>query len=56
MLIGSMLPDIIDKPLGGLICKETLGNGRTYAHTLLFLLLPFGLSMFLTSGRPIAKP
>lgn len=35
---GSMLPDIIDKPLGGLILRETLGNGRIYCHTLLFLL------------------
>jgi len=47
VLLGSMLPDIIDKPLGGLICKETLGSGRIYAHTLLFLLLLFGLGMFL---------
>jgi len=36
--LGSMLPDIIDKPLGGLVLKETLGNGRIYSHTLLFLL------------------
>jgi len=47
VLLGSLLPDIIDKPLGGLIFKESLGNGRIYAHTLLFLLLLFGLGMFL---------
>ena len=39
VLLGSMLPDIIDKPLGGFIFKDALGSGRIYAHTLIFLLL-----------------
>jgi membrane-bound metal-dependent hydrolase YbcI (DUF457 family) len=39
LLIGSLLPDIIDKPLGHLIFRHALSNGRVYAHTLLFLLL-----------------
>lgn len=34
-VIGSLLPDIIDKPLGML--NENLSNGRIYSHTLLFL-------------------
>lgn len=37
VLIGSMLPDLIDKPLGGVILS--LGNGRIYSHTLVFLLV-----------------
>lgn len=41
VFLGSMLPDIIDKPLGGLVFRETLGNGRIYCHTLLFLLFLF---------------
>lgn len=41
ILVGSVLPDIIDKPLGGIILKDTIGNGRIYAHTLLFLLSLF---------------
>ena len=45
ILIGSVLPDIIDKPLGGIILKDTIGNGRIYAHTLLFL-----LSLFVIGG------
>ena len=36
--IGSMLPDIIDKPLGDVI-YGTPNMGRIFAHTLLFLLL-----------------
>jgi len=36
VLIGSLLPDIIDKPLGHLLFRETLSNGRIFSHTLLF--------------------
>ena len=39
LLIGSILPDIIDKPIGGLIFSEELGSGRIFAHTLVFLLI-----------------
>ncbi|HWQ18460.1 MAG TPA: metal-dependent hydrolase [Methanotrichaceae archaeon] len=35
--LGSLLPDIIDKPLGYLVFG-TPGMGRTIAHTLLFLI------------------
>lgn len=37
-VIGSVLPDLIDKPLGFLI-TGTVGYGRIYAHTLLFFLV-----------------
>lgn len=43
--LGSMLPDIIDKPLGGLILGDYLGNGRIYCHTFIFLLPLFVLGM-----------
>jgi inner membrane protein len=39
LLVGSLLPDIIDKPLGHIFLRENLSCGRTYAHTLLFLIL-----------------
>ena len=39
LLIGSLLPDIIDKPIGHLFFRNTISNGRTFAHTLLFLFL-----------------
>jgi hypothetical protein len=44
LALGSMLPDIIDKPLG-LIVFGSPNMGRTFAHTLLFLMLLFALSM-----------
>lgn len=39
LLIGSLLPDIIDKLVGQVLFKETFSNGRIFAHTLLFLIL-----------------
>lgn len=37
--IGSMLPDILDKPLGHIFLPEVFGCGRSFAHTLLFFVL-----------------
>lgn len=51
LLVGSMLPDLIDKPLGGLLLGESLGSGRTYGHTLVFLLALFSLSLWLWFRR-----
>lgn len=39
LLIGSLLPDIIDKPVGTFFFRETLSNGRIFCHTLLFFIL-----------------
>jgi hypothetical protein len=39
LLIGSLLPDIIDKPIGLLLFPGVFGGGRLFAHTLLFVLV-----------------
>lgn len=39
LLIGSLLPDVIDKPTGLFFFRETFSNGRIFSHTLLFLFL-----------------
>ena len=39
LLIGSILPDIIDKPIGVYLFWEIFSNGRIFSHTLLFLVL-----------------
>jgi len=39
VLAGSLLPDMIDKPIGALLFVNTFHNSRIYAHTLLFSLL-----------------
>jgi len=45
LAFGSMLPDIIDKPLGLIVFGSPI-MGRTFAHTLLFLLLLAALSFY----------
>lgn len=37
ILVGSLLPDIIDKPVGTILLP--LNNGRVFGHTLLFILI-----------------
>ena len=39
VLIGSLLPDIIDKPVGQVFFEDTFSNGRIISHTLLFLFI-----------------
>jgi len=39
LFIGALLPDIIDKPLGQLILRGSISNGRIFAHTLLFFII-----------------
>ena len=43
----SILPDLVDKPLGYLLYGDILGHGRLYLHTLLFLLLLVCLALVL---------
>jgi len=52
-LVGSMLPDIIDKPMGHYFLAGTFNNGRIFAHTLIFLfiLLSIGLYRLWRGGR-----
>jgi hypothetical protein len=53
LALGSMLPDIIDKPLG-LVAFGSPNMGRTIAHTLLFLLLLATLSFYTRDIRLIS--
>src|SRR4030043_267174 len=39
LLVGSLLPDIIDKPVGQYLFRDTFNNGRIFSHTLLFLIV-----------------
>lgn len=47
VLLGGILPDVIDKPLGTLFAS-TFGSGRLFCHSLLFVLLItlFGLYLY----------
>ncbi|HEY94350.1 MAG TPA: hypothetical protein G4O15_05380 [Dehalococcoidia bacterium] len=46
IIIGSMLPDIIDKPLFLLFSESGFFTGRSHAHTLLFALLLLSGGLF----------
>jgi len=46
LLIGSLLPDIIDKPVGLYFFSETFSNGRIFCHTLLFLILVTAMGFY----------
>jgi len=53
IVIGALLPDFIDKPLGRIILAETIGSGRIFAHTLLFgLLLGLAGYYLYSQGKP----
>lgn len=47
LLMGSMLPDILDKPLGTWLMADFFGNGRIFGHTLLFALVLLGVGVYL---------
>ncbi len=51
LLIGSLLSDIIDKPIGHFIFRETFSNGRIISHTLLFLILITLAGLYLYKSR-----
>lgn len=50
LVLGSMLPDIIDKPLGILIFG-TAEQGRTFSHTLMFLMVLATSAIYLKDVR-----
>jgi hypothetical protein len=39
LLIGSLLPDIIDKPVGHYLFTDVFSTGRIFSHTCLFVIL-----------------
>jgi inner membrane protein len=47
LMVGSLLPDIIDKPVGQFFFRDTFHNGRIFAHTLLFLILVTAIGFYL---------
>jgi inner membrane protein len=51
-ILGSILPDLIDKPLGHFIFSQYFGgNGRLYAHSLLFLILIMAIGLYLYTQK-----
>ena len=51
LLIGSLLPDIVDKPIGQFFFRGSLSSGRVFSHTLLFLILITLAGLYLYRSR-----
>lgn len=47
VVVASLLPDMIDKPIGRLLFRERYDSGRLYAHTLLLNVALFCLVFFM---------
>ncbi len=52
LLLGAMLPDLIDKPLGHILLPGN--NGRIIAHTLLFSVLLLLIGLAWKSALPLS--
>jgi hypothetical protein len=53
-IIGSVLPDLIDKPVGYILFGDTIGSGRIYTHGLLLcaIILLAGLLLWRFRSNP----
>ena len=52
VLLGSILSDLIDKPIGRIFFEDTFQTSRLFAHTLLFVvILVLGMQLFLRGER-----
>lgn len=51
VLVGSILPDIIDKPIGAYLFRSTFHNSRIFAHTLAFSVVLVLLGLYMLYKR-----
>lgn len=51
LVVGALLPDLIDKPLGLIVFASTISNGRMISHTLLFSFTLFLIGLYFYNKR-----
>jgi len=51
LLLGALLPDILDKPIGQVFFRAAFSNGRIFGHTLLFSVLIMAAGFYLYARR-----
>lgn len=51
LVVGALLPDLIDKPLGLIVFASTISNGRMISHTLLFSFTLFLIGLYFYDKR-----
>lgn len=47
LLVGSLLPDILDKPVGGIVFYNTFQSGRIFGHTLCLNIILIVLGIYI---------
>lgn len=55
LLLGAVLPDLIDKPIGSILFTDHFDTGRIYAHTLLFAVMVLAGVMAITRRGTTAR-
>ena len=51
IIVGALLPDIIDKPIGTVLFRNFFSSGRIFCHTLLFLVILSSVAVYLFKRR-----
>ena len=51
VLVGAILPDLIDKPIGEIVLANSVSNGRLFAHTLLFVFILLFIGRYLYNQK-----
>ncbi len=47
LFVGAMIQDVIDKPIGRALFRQTYDNGRIFAHTLLFVIVVTAIGLYM---------
>lgn len=56
VLVGSILPDLIDKPVGSVFFHDTFGTHRLFAHSITFSVVALFVVLAVTKrGSPLRK-
>ncbi len=55
LVVGALLPDLIDKPLGTWLFADSFSSGRIYGHTLLFATVLMTAALFATRRGPTRR-
>ncbi len=48
VLVGSILPDLLDKPIGSVFFHDTFGTHRLFAHSIVFPITAFAMVLLVT--------
>jgi hypothetical protein len=53
--VGSLLPDLIDKPIGSIMFHDVFGTHRLVAHAMVFPVVGLGVVLLVTRRRSVGR-